>query len=259
MATLFSNILPVIVLAAIVVAVIIVGIKTDWVIFKPKGERGEFYVSRMLSKLPEDQYTVLNDVTVPGKYKTSQIDHIVVSVYGIFVIETKYYKGWIFGTEDSEYWTQNIYGYKYKLYNPIRQNKSHILALKSNLPELEGLPIFSIIAFSSQARLDNRIPCNCVIYWNEILTVITCRRQVSLTQEQVSSITNRILQIRLDPKLVKSRHVSQVYITKFVKESKIQSRICPRCGGRLLLRQGRYGSFYGCSNYPNCKFTVDDI
>jgi DNA topoisomerase-1 len=32
-------------------------------------------------------------------------------------------------------------------------------------------------------------------------------------------------------------------------------RICPECGGRLILRRGRFGKFYGCENYPTCKYT----
>jgi len=32
--------------------------------------------------------------------------------------------------------------------------------------------------------------------------------------------------------------------------------VCPRCDGKLVLRHGRGGkAFYGCSNYPKCKFT----
>lgn len=257
-----ENILPIgisiVVLIVVVIAVIWAIKSIDWkLLFMPKGEKGEHYVSNLLNQLPEDQYRILNDITIPSVYKTSQIDHIVVSIYGIFVIETKYYKGWIFGSEDSEYWTQNIYGHKYQLYNPIRQNKSHILALKKAIPELENFPIFSIIAFSSQAQLDNRIPCNYVIYWKDILPAITSRHQVSLTQEEVSFLCDKILSRRLDPELVKSRHINQVNITKLITRDKIQSGICPRCGGKLVLRHGKYGSFYGCSNYPYCKFTLD--
>lgn len=62
---------------------------------------------------------------------TTQIDHIVVSIHGIFVIETKNYKGWIYGNSNNEYWTQNIYGNKYSLYNPLLQNKNHIKSLLS--------------------------------------------------------------------------------------------------------------------------------
>jgi DNA topoisomerase-1 len=33
-------------------------------------------------------------------------------------------------------------------------------------------------------------------------------------------------------------------------------RVCPSCGaGRLSLKLGRYGSFIGCSNYPECRYT----
>lgn len=31
--------------------------------------------------------------------------------------------------------------------------------------------------------------------------------------------------------------------------------ICPLCGGKLVLREGKYGSFHGCGNFPKCKFT----
>ncbi|MBO4847234.1 MAG: topoisomerase DNA-binding C4 zinc finger domain-containing protein [Lachnospiraceae bacterium] len=30
---------------------------------------------------------------------------------------------------------------------------------------------------------------------------------------------------------------------------------CPECGGELRVKQGRYGDFYGCSNFPSCRFT----
>ena len=30
--------------------------------------------------------------------------------------------------------------------------------------------------------------------------------------------------------------------------------ICPKCGGKLVKRKGKYGEFIGCSNYPKCHF-----
>lgn len=38
------------------------------------------------------------------------------------------------------------------------------------------------------------------------------------------------------------------------EESKAAGK-CPRCGGELVKRNGRYGPFYGCSNYPQCRYT----
>jgi len=40
---------------------------------------------------------------------------------------------------------------------------------------------------------------------------------------------------------------------------KISENICPKCGGKLVIRVARHGKnvgnkFWGCSNYPKCKF-----
>lgn len=233
---------------------------SDWRLsdlWTPKGEVGERKVASILSALPPDKYQILNDITIRNYNSTTQIDHIVVSIYGVFVIETKYYKGWIFGTQDSQYWTQNLYGYKYKLYNPILQNNTHILSLKKVVPDLSNVPIFSIVAFSHQARLDDRISGNYVIFWHELVSTITRRTEVSLTPEQMYFICDKIQSIRLDPATAKSKHITNVAISKLQSEMKIESGHCPRCGAPLLLKNGRYGKFYGCSNYPKCRFTKD--
>lgn len=75
-----------------------------------------------MRKLGKD-YIVINNLKLNTKGTISQIDHLVVSNYGIFVIETKNYKGWILGNEDSQNWTQVIYKYKNKFYNPVLQNR----------------------------------------------------------------------------------------------------------------------------------------
>jgi restriction system protein len=43
-------------------------------------------------------------------------------------------------------------------------------------------------------------------------------------------------------------------ITSFKKEV-INSEKCPRCGGNLIEKRGKFGKFFGCSNYPKCRFT----
>ena len=104
--------------------------------FKPflKGKIGEFAVSTHVKLyLDKENYILLNDCTLPDEQnQTTQIDHILLSPYGIFVIETKNYKGWIFGHENSEEWKQSLLGKKrfwgwsseqHKFRNPIRQNE----------------------------------------------------------------------------------------------------------------------------------------
>lgn len=85
-------------------------------LFKPriKGYFGEKSVSLFISGLDELKYKVINNIMLRVNGKTSQIDHIIVSNYGIFVIETKNYKGWITGNEYDDYWRQTIFKRKDK-------------------------------------------------------------------------------------------------------------------------------------------------
>ena len=87
-------------------------------IFQPKikGYLGEKGVATILLFLLSDKYKIINDILIKSNGRTIQIDHLVISVYGIFVIETKNYKGWITGSDNSEYWTKNIFGNKYRFY-----------------------------------------------------------------------------------------------------------------------------------------------
>ena len=104
---------------------------------KRKGKRGEKAVKKSLDNLPEDQYQILNNILLDSDNGTSQIDHIVISVYGIFVIETKNYTGVIYGSEHSSKWTQYINGNKYSFQNPIHQNYGHIKTVESFLSEFD--------------------------------------------------------------------------------------------------------------------------
>ena len=80
-----------------------------------KGRLGEFQVNfgvRLL--LDRGIYRLIKNVTLPVGDGTTQIDQLVISSYGIFVIETKNMKGWIFGSRNQAQWTQQIYRYKQK-------------------------------------------------------------------------------------------------------------------------------------------------
>ena len=86
-----------------VIGLILIIVITSSILNHPKvrGIIGEKRVRKHLDRLPKEHYSVLNNVMVKAKKGTSQIDHIVISSHGIFVIETKNYKGWIHGNEDS--------------------------------------------------------------------------------------------------------------------------------------------------------------
>lgn len=221
-----------------------------------KGRFGEKRVAHILGRLPQDRYRVINNLmlrTPAGS--TTQIDHVVVSVYGIFAIETKFYNGWIYGGEDSEYWTQNIYGNKYRLRNPVYQNQGHIRALKSFLKDYGHVPYISIVAFSRQASL--RISVNApVVYWDQILSVINQFEDRCISDIQADSIFNRLLSANIDSKENRKVHIQNIRANEFRRDSAVAAGKCPRCGGNLVLRHGQYGDFYGCSNYPRCRYIL---
>lgn len=110
-----------------------------------------------------------------GKY--AQIDVAVLTNKGLIVFEVKNYSGWIYGNEDQTFWTKVLaYGRKkYRFYNPIMQNATHIKALRYNLPQNLKIPIYSIIVFYGNAVLKN-ISCSSlntyVINSNSVCDVI---------------------------------------------------------------------------------------
>lgn len=238
----------------VIILIIAVLILAVW-LRSSKGRIGEQRVAHILGRLPKDRYRVINNLLLrTSSGSTTQIDHIVISEYGIFVIETKFYKGWIYGGENSEYWTQNIYGHKYSLRNPIHQNQGHIRALKHLLKDFGNIPFISIVAFSRQCRLGINASTP-VIYWGQIPRIISQFRDKCLTYEQVISIYNRLIESNRDSKESRKEHIRNVRTNEQRRNTAIASGKCPRCGGTLILRHGPYGSFYGCSNYPRCRFT----
>ena len=99
-----------------------------------KGWLGEAMV-KLASKLwlPADTYHALHKVTLPTPDGTTQIDHIFVSRFGIFVVETKHMKGWVFGSEHQAQWTQKLFKQSFRFQNPIRQGFKHAKALEQLL------------------------------------------------------------------------------------------------------------------------------
>ena len=219
-----------------------------------KGKAGEMRVAKILSKLPEEEYRVINNLLIKQGNKTTQIDHVVVSEYRIFVIETKHYRGWIYGDANREYWTQNIYGNKYDLWNPIHQNQGHIRALRRVLTDIPPGVFVSIVTFSRQASLDIRNSEN-VIYWDELKKLICSYQRKLISTEQAQNAYETLSAANIDSKDNQKQHVRHVREQISKREETIAKGRCPRCGGELVLRKGTYGPFYGCSNYPRCKFT----
>jgi len=156
---------------------------------KGKGFGGERIVKEKLNKLNPKEYLVINNLRI-NKY---QIDHIVVSRYGIFVIETKNWSGRIYGRGWDSKWKQYFRGIKEPVSfpkNPIYQNKSHLYILKKSIPELNDIPLFPIIVVSG--LLERKIYKDPCIKVSELLKTIYSYKDPLISEEVKNDIFEKI-------------------------------------------------------------------
>ncbi|AWK82393.1 NERD domain-containing protein [Photobacterium damselae] len=224
--------------------------KSRWL----KGIFGEYLVNRLLSKLPESDYTLIKDVTLPTSDGTTQVDHIVVSKYGIFVVETKNMKGWIFGSARQKLWTQKIYRHSSKFQNPLHQNYKHIKALETLLG-CSADYLHSVIVFIGDSTFKTEMPPN-VTYARGSIRYIQQFNKVVFSDKDYARLTDSINQIKLKRGVITDlKHRNHV---KEIVASKVSSNQCPRCGSEMVLRETKRGEnigkqFWGCSTFPKCR------
>ncbi len=219
---------------------------------KFRGFMGEYWLKLELKKLDETKYILLNDIMIKDDKGTHQIDHIVLSNYGLFVIEMKNYYGLIKGNEQDYKWYQYLGKKKSLFKNPIHQNYGHIKSL-SKLLNIDEKHFISIICFSNQAKLSVKSK-SIVLQLDEITKKIKSLNENN-NNLNLNEVMNQILSSNIVDKEQRKKHVSKIK-EKIANNEKLENNmICPKCKGRLVERTGKYGKFIGCSNYPKCKYT----
>lgn len=279
---------------ALVATAVIIGIirwKRGW--RKRKGKMGERIVAQELTRLKRKETVVLNDILLPASEgRTSQIDHLVISTRGIFLIETKSHAGGITGSEHTQYWTQYLGGRKQRIYNPILQNRGHIRSLQRLLPEVDKSLFNSVIVFTEATTIkvsaddiiirrrilpDRHIRrtfipserrkrhwwCpwrevrldegNVVVGIAELIAEMQRRRKV-LDREEVERLGEMIRQKSLRGGSAVRAHTAYAKATAKRTERDIRQGNCPRCGAALVMNYTDRGEFLRCSNYPACRF-----
>lgn len=249
--TVFSNAWPI-----LLIIIVIIFFKSPFM----KGKIGEGIVNFTNSAvLNETIYTPVKNVTLQlSDGSTTQIDHILVSKYGLFVIETKNMKGWIFGDEHQKEWTQQIFKDKYHFQNPLRQNYRHLKALEEIL-EVPPTALTSVIAFVGECTFKTTMPEN-VFRGISYTKYIKSFDQERLNPLQIRQILSKLQRKRLEQSFTTDRaHVQN--LKERMEQSVVSSTdamTCNRCGSKMVLRQNKKNGeeFYGCSNYPKCKHTA---
>lgn len=205
----------------------------------------------MWLSLNTNVYQRFHDVIITANNGTTQIDHILVSTYGVFIVETKNIKGWIFGSEEQAKWMQSLYRKKYSFQNPLRQTFRQKKILSEFL-DLDEFVIHTIIYFVGDCEFKTNMPPN--VIKSGLGSHIKKYREHLLSSEEIKRISNQL-----------EKHMSVSTITtkdhiKSLRERHGSTTVCPRCGSNLVERTARNGpksgsQFLGCENYPRCRFT----
>lgn len=259
-----------------------------------RGKQGERQVAKAISKLKKKDFTCLNDVLLPSSSRnTSQIDHIIVSTRGIFVLETKSHVGRITGSEHAQYWEQRLPGQSRSFYNPLLQNHSHLKTLQKLFPSIPEDTFVSVVVFTEASGLSIRadkivierrllpdkiiertlVPSErvekkwwrrnkevrlddskIVILLDDLIEEVKRRKKI-LSRDEIKEIAERIEEISIQDRQSRKDHTTYAKATAKNISREIRNGICPRCGGRLVVRKTDNGEFLGCENFPHCRFS----
>ena len=215
-------------------------------------------------------YRELNNVTIPAPDGTTQIDHVIVSRYGIFVIETKNMGGWIFGNEKSAEWTQSFAGGKFRFQNPLRQNYRHTKCMAEFLG-IDHNKFHSVVMFWGESTFKTPMPEN--VRDSGYTSYIKSKTAVLFSDDDVEMIVDAIQTGKL-PRTwaTRKQHIASLNERhsepETLPEIKATTEVlisgdpsCPKCGSAMQKRAAKKGAnagneFWGCSCFPKCRGIV---
>ncbi|HEX8787001.1 MAG TPA: NERD domain-containing protein [Telluria sp.] len=261
-----------------------------------KGWIGEILLHlRLRWALDRQRYRLFHNLILPTSDGSTQIDHVLVSRHGIFVIETKHYGGWIFGGQHDRRWTQKFPRRSHTFQNPLRQNHKHVRALAA-LTGVDDRLLVSLVVFVGSCTFKTAMPDN-VTRPGGCLDAIRARTDTPLSEAEVDAICARIAAGRIAPSraanAAHARHVRALVAQKQGEQAgatraapakahhatRVEPAIpsaqsaapaatpaatpaCPRCGGALGEYTYRSGPkaglpFSGCTRFPECGYRVE--
>jgi len=158
---------------------------------------GEALVSRLLlSHFCPPDYHLMNHVTIRMDDGTTQVDHILVSRFGVFVIETKHYSGWLFANAADSTWTQVRFRRRFRFQNPIFQNNRHVRAVQSLLDFLQPEAVKSVVVFSGDAEFKTAIPQG-VTTIGQLAEYLRQQKEEVMSQKRLQFCVGRLETARL--------------------------------------------------------------
>jgi restriction system protein len=228
--------------------------------FKRVSISGEARVARRIESLrrKNKEYHLFNNIILKTPDGTTQIDHILISPYGIFVFETKNFSGWIFGDAHGKKWTQSLFSpyqsssIKFQFQNPIHQNYKHVKAVEGFLG-IDSKSIFNVVVFAGGSAFKTDMPEN-VLELHELLPYIKLQTKIFFTNEKVEAFSQKLRDYIDHTPDKEEDHLKNLANNRL-------HPTCPKCGKLMVLRRGPGGGseFWGCPNFPGCRVTKKTI
>lgn len=189
-----------------------------------KGERISNYAALPITTYGK-QLRNLYIPSKPGSY--TEIDTLIISVSGLYVLETKNYRGWIYGDEDWKMWTVTYSRQKkYTFYNPIKQNATHIWALQKLLPDIRADCYFSFVVFSDSSefkKMDYYSPRTYIMKHGELngfFRAFQKENEGLLSREAVNQLFQKLKPYCDVSESVKQQHIADVNRKRFASNDR---------------------------------------
>jgi hypothetical protein len=243
-----------------------------------------FYLQRQFGNL-EDCY-VINDLRLTHKKDVAQIDHLIVTKYGLFIIESKSAHGKISINKQLE-WSRTYSGKTEGMRSPVLQAKAQVDLLKQLLidnkedlrekilfgikqPGFKYCPFNIYVAISDNGIIDRKIDVPELYKADQIVEKIskkldelkknnsllsTSLELWAMNSQETVNVAN-FLKNQHQP-LINDKSESPKHAEQFPDNVAMQKAgdICPTCKTGKLVKRKAKTEFLGCSNYPKCEFT----
>ena len=209
------------------------------------GDLGEYKINIQLDQLPKECRYISDFMLSNSNSKSgySQIDHMILSPFAIFVIETKNYAGTIYGDFDRPKWSGNG---KFAMANPFHQNYGHIKAIHTHIPHVDISHFVSMVSFTRRSTFKvneelRKIQSNeLIVYDTELSNFITRKINVLkliektpvFTEEQISEIYNLLSNENILDQQIRAKHIDNIRSSMKLEDKnliKVQKAFCHIC------------------------------
>jgi len=165
-----------------------------------RGDIAQTRVRRILAAgLQKNSYTVFNDVTLPTGGGTARIDHLVVSRFGVFVITSRYVRGWVSGGEFQERWKQEHYRHVSRFDNPVHENVLQAQAVEKFL-KLRSSKLHRIVVLVGNKGIKNSMPLN-VVSAERLIPFMRKKAIQVLDADEADSLLQKIQKGRIESRM----------------------------------------------------------